>query len=154
MFDFYPSKAHSSPQDINFGTVLQVNEWTSQKINLQVYEIGKAKDGIREYSFNQYVQWIIALGVMLWLPVTFVPTVGWLSVWPVISNIGSQCRFVIKRWHIFTIPFRVKGLPTGRPARIKARVLRACSAKDKVSLCCDGSSIGILGSLVTSISGN
>ena len=24
------------------------------------------------------------------------------------SNIGSQCRFVIKRGHIFTIPFRVK----------------------------------------------
>ena len=51
---------------------------------------------------------------MLWLPVTFVPTVGWLSVWKKIvgdffsSHIGSECRFVIKRGHIFPIPFRAK----------------------------------------------
>ena len=39
----------------------------------------------------------------------------------------------------------LKGLPTtGRPARIKARVM-CLQAQDKVSLCCDGSSIGTIG---------
>ena len=42
----------------------------------------------------------------------YVRTDGWLIIRlkksPVIffSNIGSQCRFVIKTGHIFTIPFR------------------------------------------------
>ena len=39
----------------------------------------------------------------------------------------------------------LKGLPaTGRPATIKPRVL-CLHTKDKVSFCCDGSSIGIIG---------
>ena len=34
-------------------------------------------------------------------------TDGWLII-RIFSNIGIQCRFVIKRGHIFSIPFRVK----------------------------------------------
>ena len=39
---------------------------------------------------------------------------GWMilfeknMIWDIFSNIGIQCRFVIKRGHIFSIPIRVK----------------------------------------------
>ena len=49
---------------------------------------------------------------MLWSQFMFRPTVVWFClkniVCDIFSNIGIQCRFVIKQGRIFTIPFRVK----------------------------------------------
>ena len=39
------------------------------------------------------------------------------------SNIGSQCRFVIKRGHTFTIPFRVKFIHLISLPKWKSRIL-------------------------------
>ena len=67
-----------------------------------------------DYLYNKYVQWIIANHVPLCCDHDLCSYRRLAdSVWKnivcdIFSNIGIQCRFVIKRGHIFTIPFRVK----------------------------------------------